>query len=218
MLNTDTAALATELRTLYPALADLDDAALGAVLLLAPHLPFEFIRVFHEPDGSFPNGIPNPLLPGNRQATADAVTKLARTKGRDAAVAVLNEFGAAKLPDVKPEQFAAIIAACEKALRDAHLPQNIVVDCSHGNSGKKPERQGPVLFDVLAQIEAGNRSIRGFMLESNLEWGAQPLGADPAKLNPRQSVTDACIDWPATEALLREAHARIRKLIRQESK
>lgn len=49
------------------------------------------------------------------QATADAVTKLVRTKGRDAAVAVLNEFGAAKLPDVKPEQFAAIIAACEKA-------------------------------------------------------------------------------------------------------
>ena len=41
--------------------------------LLAPHLPFEFIRVFHEPDGNFPNGIPNPLLPENRQATADAV-------------------------------------------------------------------------------------------------------------------------------------------------
>jgi hypothetical protein len=49
------------------------------------------------------------------QATADAVTKLARTKGRDAAVAVLSKFGAAKLPDVKPEQFAAVIAACEKA-------------------------------------------------------------------------------------------------------
>lgn len=41
--------------------------------LLAPHLPFEFIRIQHEPDGSFPNGIPNPLLPGNRAATADAV-------------------------------------------------------------------------------------------------------------------------------------------------
>jgi len=41
--------------------------------LLAPHLPFEFIRVFHEPDGSFPNGIPNPLLPENREATANAV-------------------------------------------------------------------------------------------------------------------------------------------------
>lgn len=49
------------------------------------------------------------------QATADAVTKLARTKGRDTAVAVLAKFGAGKLPDVKPEQFAAIIAACEEA-------------------------------------------------------------------------------------------------------
>jgi hypothetical protein len=57
----------------------------------------------------------NPPDAPTYQAAADAVTKLARTKGRDAAVAVLNEFGAAKLPDVKPEQFAAIIAACEKA-------------------------------------------------------------------------------------------------------
>ncbi|MBB4127943.1 phosphomannomutase/phosphoglucomutase [Xanthomonas translucens] len=46
----------------------------GAIVdLLAPHLPFEFVRVFHEPDGHFPNGIPNPLLPENRAATAQAV-------------------------------------------------------------------------------------------------------------------------------------------------
>jgi len=46
----------------------------GAIVdLLDPHLPFEFVRVFHEADGTFPNGIPNPLLPDNRQATADAV-------------------------------------------------------------------------------------------------------------------------------------------------
>jgi len=46
----------------------------GAIVdLLAEHLPFEFVRVFHEPDGRFPNGIPNPLLPQNRQATMDAV-------------------------------------------------------------------------------------------------------------------------------------------------
>lgn len=46
----------------------------GAIVdLLAPHLPFEFIRIYHEPDGNFPNGIPNPLLPENRAATADAV-------------------------------------------------------------------------------------------------------------------------------------------------
>jgi len=41
--------------------------------LLAPHLPIEFVRVFHDPDGSFPNGIPNPLLPNNRAATSEAV-------------------------------------------------------------------------------------------------------------------------------------------------
>ncbi len=46
---------------------------------------------------------------------ADAVTKLAQTKGRDAAIAVLGKFGAAKLPDVKPENFAAVVAACAEA-------------------------------------------------------------------------------------------------------
>lgn len=57
----------------------------------------------------------NPADAPTYQATADAVTKLAREKGRDAAIAVLTKFGAAKLPDVKPEQFAAVIAACEEA-------------------------------------------------------------------------------------------------------
>lgn len=57
----------------------------------------------------------NPASAPTYQDTADAVTKLARTKGRDAAVAVLSKFGASKLPDVKPEQFAAVIAACEEA-------------------------------------------------------------------------------------------------------
>ncbi|MES5814217.1 phosphomannomutase [Pseudoxanthomonas sp. Soil82] len=56
--------------------------------LLAQHLPFEFVRVFHEPDGSFPNGIPNPLLPGNRQATADAV----RAHGADFGIAWDGDF------------------------------------------------------------------------------------------------------------------------------
>ena len=115
----------------------------------------------------------------------------------------------------KPNFDSASVAACEKALRDAHLPQNIMVDCSHGNSSKKHENQGLVLKDVLAQVEAGNRTIRGVMLESNLEAGNQPMLANPALLNPRVSVTDACIDWPTTEALLREARARLEKLIRR---
>lgn len=55
---------------------------------LAPHLPFEFIHVNHEPDGTFPNGIPNPLLPGNRSATADAV----RASGADLGIAWDGDF------------------------------------------------------------------------------------------------------------------------------
>ena len=115
----------------------------------------------------------------------------------------------------KPNYDAASVAACEAALRAAHLPQNIVVDCSHSNSGKKPERQAIVLRDVLTQIEAGNESIRGFMLESNLEGGNQAMNTNPARLNPRQSVTDACMDWATTETLLREAHKRMAQLGRK---
>lgn len=61
----------------------------GAIVdLLSPHLPFEFIRICHEPDGSFPNGIPNPLLPENRAATADAV----REHGADFGIAWDGDF------------------------------------------------------------------------------------------------------------------------------
>jgi len=55
---------------------------------LAPHLPFEFIRIQHEPDGTFPNGIPNPLLPDNRDATANAV----REHGADFGIAWDGDF------------------------------------------------------------------------------------------------------------------------------
>lgn len=111
----------------------------------------------------------------------------------------------------RPNYDAASIAACEKELAAAHLPLKIIVDCSHGNSNKKPELQGAVVKDILSQIEQGNRSICGFMLESHLEWGSQPMRKDPRELRPGCSVTDACIDWDTTEALLREAHARHRK-------
>lgn len=54
-----------------------------AVDLLEPHLPFEFVKVNHAPDGTFPNGIPNPMLEENRAATADAV----RRNGADVGLA-----------------------------------------------------------------------------------------------------------------------------------
>ena len=112
-----------------------------------------------------------------------------------------------------PNYFPEHIQACEVALSKAGLRQFIMVDCSHGNSQKLPERQKLVLSDCLAQIENGNRSIRGFMLESNLNGGSQELQGAPAALHYGVSITDACIDWETTAALLREAAARLRPVI-----
>jgi len=103
-----------------------------------------------------------------------------------------------------PNYESAHIAACERALLQAGLSANIMVDCSHANSDKDPALQPAVARDVAAQIAAGNRSIIGLMLESNLEAGRQDLPADPALLRYGVSVTDGCIGWATTEQLILE--------------
>ena len=113
----------------------------------------------------------------------------------------------------EPNFDAAHVAECERRLKSARLPANIVVDCSHANSHKRPEEQGDVLRAVLSQIEAGNASIRGVMLESFLEWGAQKIPKDLRELRPGLSVTDPCIDWPTTETLLREMRERLAPVV-----
>jgi 3-deoxy-7-phosphoheptulonate synthase len=111
-----------------------------------------------------------------------------------------------------PNYDAASIAAVEKALQDAGLPKNIVVDCSHGNSNKDYKLQTTAFNSVLYQIEQGNESVVGFMLESNINEGNQPLQKDRSKLKYGVSITDACINWVATEELLLSAHKRLKKL------
>jgi 3-deoxy-7-phosphoheptulonate synthase len=102
------------------------------------------------------------------------------------------------------------IALCERELEKAGLPANIVIDCSHGNSTKDPGLQPLVAENLINQILEGNTSIVGLMLESNLHWGSQPIPADRSELQYGVSVTDACIDWEATEGLLRSLDARLR--------
>jgi 3-deoxy-7-phosphoheptulonate synthase len=109
-----------------------------------------------------------------------------------------------------PNYDEATIRDSVERLKAKKLPLAIIVDCSHANSAKKPERQALVLDDILGQLERGNRAIRGFMLESNLDAGAQPIPHDLSTLSPRISVTDACIGWDATDHLLRTAHARMK--------
>jgi 3-deoxy-7-phosphoheptulonate synthase len=101
------------------------------------------------------------------------------------------------------------VSKCEEELKKAGLPTNIMIDCSHGNSNKNHENQGLVLEEIAKQIEGGNRSIIGVMIESNLNEGNQPIPDDLSDLSYGVSVTDACISWESTEELLRSFAKRI---------
>ena len=91
------------------------------------------------------------------------------------------------------------------ALKKAEINDKVLVDCSHANSGKKCEKQPAVCKAVIDQITAGNRGIMGIMVESNLVAGNQKI-TDKDKLTYGQSITDECIDWETTEALLKECY------------
>lgn len=112
--------------------------------------------------------------------------------------------------DAGPNYAADAVARCEDALAAAGLPANIMVDCSHANSGKNHERQAEVADAVTKQVAAGNRSIIGLMVESNIAAGRQPL-APPAELVYGVSITDACMGWTDTAAMLRALAARLRR-------
>lgn len=107
-------------------------------------------------------------------------------------------------PNYQPQQ----VAAARTALAGRGLPAAIMVDCSHANSGKDPTRQPEVLHAVLTQRLAGDQTLRGVMLESHLQAGCQPL---QKPLRYGQSITDACLGWDGSAALLREAAERLRR-------
>jgi 3-deoxy-7-phosphoheptulonate synthase len=94
--------------------------------------------------------------------------------------------------------YSAPDVAAALELMDA---QRVIIDASHGNSGKDHVRQAEVARDVAGRIAAGERGIAGVMLESFLEAGRQELGPD---MTYGKSVTDACMDWDTTAAILTE--------------
>ena len=102
-----------------------------------------------------------------------------------------------------------VLQEARQRLEAAGLPARVVVDCSHANSGKDHRRQSIVWRDVLAQRVSGDRSIVGMMLESNINPGSQPVQPDRSRLAYGVSITDGCIGWEETEALLLEAHERL---------
>ncbi len=104
-----------------------------------------------------------------------------------------------------PNYDAASIAAACAEIEAAKLPCTLMVDCSHANSSKQHSRQTEVAADIAAQLRAGSRCIFGVMVESHLTAGAQRFVAgsdDPARLVYGQSITDACLGWNESLAVL----------------
>ena len=105
----------------------------------------------------------------------------------------------------EPNYDAASVAAACQEIEAAKLPCRLMVDTSHANSAKQYERQVDVARDVATQLAAGNRCIFGVMVESHLHAGAQkftPGKDDPAKLAYGQSITDGCLGWDDSLAVL----------------
>ena len=132
-------------------------------------------------------------------------TAVVRTKGNPWGHVILR--GGNNMTNYEAEH----IARAEEKLRRAGLDPAIVVDCSHANSEKKFEKQENVWRSIIAQRKAGNRSLIGMMLESNIHEGNQKL---PEKLDANVkgalkygvSITDACLNFGTTEILLKHAH------------
>ncbi len=132
---------------------------------------------------------------------------IVRTKG--------NAYGHVVLRggDGKPNYDTVSVAVAEQALAKAKLPANIVVDCSHANSSKKPELQPLVMADIVNQIRNGNKSLLGVMIESNIVAGNQSIPADLSQLKYGCSVTDGCVDWDTTEKMIRDAAVLLRDIL-----
>ncbi|SDR93305.1 3-deoxy-7-phosphoheptulonate synthase [Opitutus sp. GAS368] len=142
---------------------------------------------------------PHTFLGINLDGSASAIV----TRGNPDCHVVLRGGGTG--PNYSP----AHIAQTEQLLAKAGLMKSILVDCSHDNSAKQPERQPEVMRELLGQIAAGSSSIMGAMIESNLGAGNQAFPQPKDRLRYGVSITDACIDWPTTEALVREIHTAL---------
>jgi 3-deoxy-7-phosphoheptulonate synthase len=129
--------------------------------------------------------------------TREGAPAVLATTGNDQGHLVLRG-GSRTGPNHGPEAVAAAVALLHKA----GVPPAVLVDCSHGNSGKKHDQQPEVAAVIASQVTAGERAIVGVMLESNLVGGNQ--SHEPGKqLTYGQSITDACLSFDETIPVLR---------------
>lgn len=109
-----------------------------------------------------------------------------------------------------PNYASQHVERASRAAREAGLPGRVLIDCSHGNSGKNHENQVSVASDVARQVASGSARVLGVMIESHLVAGRQNPTCDAAALRYGQSITDACVDLATTERMLEELACAVR--------
>jgi 3-deoxy-7-phosphoheptulonate synthase len=129
-------------------------------------------------------------------------TAIVSTKGNDDCHIILR---GGKVPNYDA---ASVAAACAELARHG-LPERLMIDASHGNSSKQPERQTAVADAIAAQLEGGERRIVGVMVESHLVGGRQDF-ATGQQLVYGQSITDGCLGWDESVRLLERLAAGVR--------
>jgi 3-deoxy-7-phosphoheptulonate synthase len=169
---------------------------------------------------SMPVGFKN-RTDGNVQVAVDAVRAAAASHAFagidvDGTPAILHTRGNAdchiilrggrEAPNYGPQD----VARSNALLRAAGLPERLMIDLSHDNSGKDADRQGKVADAVADQIAAGERAVIGVMVESFLVGGRQEPGPLQS-LTYGQSITDACIGWEQTVSLLERLAEAVRE-------
>jgi 3-deoxy-7-phosphoheptulonate synthase len=103
-----------------------------------------------------------------------------------------------------PNYESKYVQKIEDKLKSLRIAPRIMIDCSHANSGKLAKNQPIVLKNIADQIKNGNSSIRGFMIESNLNFGKQDIPQNLEQLQYGVSVTDECLGWNETEDALKK--------------
>ncbi len=130
----------------------------------------------------------------------DGLTSIIRTRGNADGHIVLR--GGRARTNYDEKSLAEAVEALEKEGQNSSL----MVDCSHANSLKKHARQEEVARSAVQQRAEGNKAMIGLMIESYLHEGNQPLPDNLDDLKYGVSITDACLNWEATERILRHAH------------
>jgi len=136
--------------------------------------------------------------------TKQGVSAIVSTTGNDSCHIILR--GGKTGPNYEKEPIEEVV----KMLTEQGLPPHVMVDCSHGNSMKDYRNQPLVANALCKQIEEGSKAVVATMVESNLVEGNQKLVPDLSKLTRGQSVTDACIGWDDTVAVLEKFAEAVR--------